>query len=283
MWAVECLRLARPVNSAMVGFAVIVGAVVASGRPPPPSDALAGFAVGFLVSASAMIINDISDIEIDRVNAPWRPLPSGRLSVGAAWACFAASSLAGLAAAAYTGPATLAIAVAAWLVSVAYSSWGKRLGLPGNVMVAFSVAVPLLYGAALTRSWDARIAVYWYMVFASALAREIVKGIADVAGDRAAGVRTLAVVAGERRAALAAAALYASAVAASPAPLFLGGLASPLAYAALVAVVDAGLLAEAAGIVLRPTREEALAHKARVLGYMLLGLIAFIAGSMEVL
>lgn len=280
---ITCLRMARVVNSLMVGFAVLVGAVIASGGLPGLRESVYAFLTGFFVSASAMVVNDIFDLEIDRVNAPWRPLPSGRLTVRGAWACFAAYSLAGLAFSAATGPETFAIALAAWAVGLAYSWRGKRLGLPGNVMVAFSVSVPLIYGAALTDSWGWRIAVYWFMVFSSALAREIVKGIADVEGDRAAGVRTLAVSVGERRAAAAAAALYLAAVAASPAPLILGLLENPVAYAVLVAVVDAGFVYDSIRIVRDPSRSEALRHKSRVLIYMLLGLVAFIAGSLEVL
>ncbi len=280
---VPCLGMARVVNSLMVGFAVLVGAVIASGGIPGLTRSIDAFLVGFLISASAMVVNDIFDLEIDRVNAPWRPLPSGQVSLRGAWACFAVYSVAGLALSAYTGLATFAIALAAWIVGVVYSWRGKRLGLPGNAMVAFSVSVPLLYGAALTGSWGWKIAVYWFMIFSSALAREVVKGIADVEGDMAAGVRTLAVTLGERRAALAAALLYAAAVAASPLPLLLGLLENPLAYAVLVAVVDAGFIYDSYRIIRRPTRDEALRHKTRVLVYMLLGLIAFIAGGLEVL
>ncbi|GAB6148514.1 geranylgeranylglycerol-phosphate geranylgeranyltransferase [Stetteria hydrogenophila] len=278
----SCLRMARVVNSVMVGFAVLVGAVIASGGLPGIPESINAFLVGFLISASAMVVNDIFDVEIDRVNAPWRPLPSGRVSVGAAWACFAAFSAGGLALSALTGAATFAIALAGWLVGVAYSWRGKRLGFPGNVMVAFSVALPLLYGAALTGSWSWRVAVYWFMVFATVLGREVVKGIADVEGDRRAGVRTIAATLGERAAAAVAAALYLAAVAVSPAPVVLGLLRHPAAYAALVAVVDAGLVYEAFRILRRPCRGEALRHKARVLAYMLIGLVAFMAGGLEV-
>ncbi len=280
---VPCLRMARVVNSLMVGFAVLVGAVIASGWIPGLTRSIDAFLVGFLISASAMVVNDIFDLEIDRVNAPWRPLPSGQISLKGAWACFTVYSVAGLALSALTGIATFMIALIAWAVGVVYSWKGKRLGFPGNAMVAFSVSVPLLYGAALTGSWDWRIAVYWFMIFSSALAREIVKGIADVEGDRFAGVRTIAVSFGERKAALVAALLYMAAVAVSPLPLILGLLENPLVYAALVAIVDAGFVYDSYRIIKEPTRDEALRHKTRVLAYMLLGLIAFIAGGLEVL
>ena len=76
----------RPVNCAMIGFAVIVGIFVSK----PPSlhlDSLAlGFVTGFAICAYSMVINDYYDIEVDRVNQPGRPLPSGAISPGGATA-----------------------------------------------------------------------------------------------------------------------------------------------------------------------------------------------------
>ena len=40
-----------------------------------------GFLTGFFISGAAMITNDYFDIEVDRINHPQRPLPSGIISV----------------------------------------------------------------------------------------------------------------------------------------------------------------------------------------------------------
>ncbi len=273
------LELVRPVNSAMIGFAVLVGAAIAGGgHLPSPEYSLAGFIAGFSISGAAMALNDYVDIDIDRVNAPRRPLPSGRASPRGALACFALLSLAGVAAASYTGLWTLAVAMAAWLVSVAYNLWGKKTGLPGNAMVAFSVGVPLLYGAALVGEPNPAVSVFWFMVFTSALAREIVKGIADVEGDRRAGVATVAVTRGSRTAARLAATLYIAAVAASPVPVVKGWV-NLLAYGLPVAIVDVGLLLEAWRILRDPSPGNALRHKRMVLVYMLIGLFGFLLGA----
>src|SRR5688572_23258985 len=49
---------------------------------------LAGFALFCLISSSVYIFNDLSDIEADRKHPEkkHRPIPSGQLPVGAAWA-----------------------------------------------------------------------------------------------------------------------------------------------------------------------------------------------------
>src|SRR3989339_1084890 len=73
------IRLMRPVNCVMMGFAVFVGAVLAS-----PACAVGdwlkiayGFVTGFTLCAAAMVVNDYYDRAIDAVNEPSRPIPSG--------------------------------------------------------------------------------------------------------------------------------------------------------------------------------------------------------------
>ncbi len=276
-----CARLTRPVNSVMVGFAVVVGVFIAAGVEKvtiEPLSVLAGFAAGTLIAAAAMVLNDIVDIDIDRVNEPGRPLPSGRVTIRQAYACFAALSIAGLLAAAWTGVPTLAVAAAAWLLAVVYDTWGKRSGLPGNLMVAAATSIPFVYAMALLRCMCGEMLVFWAIVFLTVLAREVAKDIADVEGDRLGGARTLPILVGEAKAARVAALLYIAAVALSPLPL-LEGKINPLTYTPLVAIVDAILVYESARIMRTQDRETILEHKRNVLIAMLIGLLAFLAGS----
>jgi geranylgeranylglycerol-phosphate geranylgeranyltransferase len=261
----------------MLGFAVIVGAVIAS-RGLPSALALAlSFATGFFIGASAMVLNDIVDVDVDRINAPWRPLPSGRLTIREAYACFAVLSAAGLLTAAATGVYTFLVALSAWALATLYDLWGKKTGIPGNVMVAFNVAVPLLYGEALVGSYDPTIVVFWAMVFLTALAREVAKGISDIEGDRSAGIRTVAVVRGPASAARLSAALYIAAVLLSPIPVVKGWV-NAFTYTPVVAVVDVILVAASLRLMSNPNRETALWHKRVVLAAMLLGLVGFYLG-----
>src|SRR3989304_7372802 len=73
------VRLIRPVNCLMMGFAVFVGAVLAN-----PAFAVGdwlkiayGSLTGFTLCAAAMVVNDYYDRAIDAVNEPTRPIPSG--------------------------------------------------------------------------------------------------------------------------------------------------------------------------------------------------------------
>ncbi len=75
------VRLVRPVNCAMIGFAVLVGEFVSKPKVVPVVGSALGFMTGFLICAYSMAVNDVYDVEVDRVNQPDRPIPSGALSV----------------------------------------------------------------------------------------------------------------------------------------------------------------------------------------------------------
>ncbi len=277
----ECLRLTRPVNSLMVGFAVIVGLVIVMGGgilELGPRILVASYMTGALVAASSMVLNDIVDVEIDRANKRLRPLVKGTVSVKEAWACYVILSLGGMATAATLGLQAFAVAVAGWLIGSIYDVWGKRSGLPGNFMVAFSTSLPFPFAMAVAGEWSETVTVYWAIVFLAVLAREIVKDIADVEGDRLGGARTLPLVAGIRAASILAAFLYLAAVFLSPLPL-LWETVNPYTYAPPILLVDIILAYEALRLLRGITPEQALEHKKRALLAMLLGLIGFLLGS----
>ena len=98
----SCLvRLIRPINCAMVGFAVLVGeAIVFKTLFPLPS--ILGFVTGFTITGSSMVSNDYWDLAVDRVNNPDRPIPSGRVKPREAIALTIILSAIGLGAASVT-------------------------------------------------------------------------------------------------------------------------------------------------------------------------------------
>ena len=276
-----CARLARIVNSVMVGFAVLVGLSIVAGVAgwrPERETLLLAFLTGTLVSSSSMILNDIVDIEIDRINLIPRPLVTGELTLRTAWACFALSSLGGLVSAWLLGPAPFLVALLVWLLGVVYDLYGKRSGFPGNVMVALATSAPFPFAMSVAGCICSEVLVFWAIVFLTVLAREVAKDIADVEGDRAAGARTLPVILGPRAAARVAAAFYMLAVSMSPLPL-LWARVNHLVYIPLVAVVDVILVAESLRILRRHDRSSIITHKRNVLIAMLIGLVAFIASS----
>ncbi len=274
------MRLMRPVNCLMMGFAVAVGAALANPANLKASwlNVAYGFVTGFMLTAASMAINDYYDREIDAVNEPNRPIPSGAIRPKAVLVFASILTVMGFVAAYLTSPYCLLAAVAAWLMFSAYTTAGKRSGLPGNFLVSACVAIPFVYGSiAVLSAASLNVLLFVSIVFLSNTGREITKGIVDVQGDKAQNVKTLAVRYGEKRAAVAAALLYLSAVSLSPLPWVLGIVS--VWFLPLVAVTDVGLLASSYMLLKDYSRENARRIKKTVLLWFLFGLFSFVAGA----
>lgn len=275
------MALIRPVNCVMIGFAVIVGAFVS--KPPAvsaPQLAL-GFFTGFFVCAYSMVVNDVYDIDVDRVNRPERPIPSGKVSPREASALAYAALALGLGCAALSlNLLALAIAAAYAFLSWLYNSRAKRTGLPGNLIVASSLAIPFIYGGAVAGGsiGGSLLLMMALTAFFSGVGREVVKAMADVEGDAKRDISSVARSRGLSPASRVGAAFFLLAVLTSWVPL-LTGLANQI-YALGVAVPDAVFLYLAVAIVARPDPAGAYRVKKIALVGMTVGLLVFIGGAL---
>jgi len=273
------VRLIRPINCAMMGFAVFVGAVLAN---PQFSNfnwlsILYGFVTGFTLTAASMTINDYYDRAIDAINEPSRPIPSGSVSAREALAFVCVLSTVGFVSAYLTSVLCLMVAVISWIVVVTYVTIGKRSGLSGNFLVSTCVATPFIYGSILVLSqFSLSVLLFTVMAFLSNTGREITKGIVDVKGDRAEGIKTLAVRYGEKNAAVAASLFYILAVSLTPVPWILSLVS--FWFIPLVLVTDIGLVASSALLLKDYSRENARKIKKLVLLWFVIGLLAYVFG-----
>ncbi|MEM2937118.1 MAG: geranylgeranylglycerol-phosphate geranylgeranyltransferase [Candidatus Bathyarchaeia archaeon] len=278
------IRIIRPINCSMMGFAVLVGAALANSSFLGVywQNLIFGFFTGFLITAASMVINDYYDREIDALNEPSRPIPSGLIKPNEALAFAFLLTAIGLATAFMTNTASVscfATALLFWLISVVYVTVGKRTGLLGNFLVSACVSAPFVYGSlAVANEIKLKIWIFVFMVFLSNTGREITKGIVDVQGDKALNVKTLAVRYGERKAALVAVTFYLLAVALTPLPLFLNLVS--LWFVPPVIITDVGLAASSVMLLRDYSRENARKVKNHVLVWFLTGLIAFVGGSL---
>ena len=160
--------------------------------------ALAVMAAGILNAASNGL-NQICDLENDRINKPLRPLPSGQMAVRTAWTFVAVTYAAALTMAALVNRETFIIYCVAAAATVAYSAPPVRLKrdpIGSNLIIA------------LIRGWLLKVAGWaavstvltsiepWYIgfiYFVFLLGATTTKDFADIEGDRAAGCITLPV------------------------------------------------------------------------------------------
>jgi len=274
------IRLMRPPNCLMMGFAVIVGASVAIGGFPSESlwlKLLFGFFTGFSLLAASNALNDYWDREIDAINEPGRPIPSGLIKPWEALVFSALLTILGLSLAFLTSPKCFLMAVLAVSIADTYVTVGKKTGLLGNAMVSSCVAIPFLYGSLIAAGRiTGLVALFASIAFSANLGREVNKGIVDVAGDASRGIRTVAVRWGPRAAAILSAIFYMTAVGLSWLPLAYGMVS--LAYVPPIVLTDLGFVHASASILKDYGRENAKKVKNEVLLWMTTGMIGFVMG-----
>ena len=274
------LDLIRPANCAMIGFAVLVGAFVSKPSSIPYVQLGLGFLTGFFICAYSMAVNDIYDLEVDRVNRPDRPLPGGRVSVQEATMLSYVMLVVGMACSLLSLIPLAVIIVAAYaFLSWLYNSRAKKTGLPGNLIVASSLAIPFIYGGAVSGGsiGGSLLLMMALTAFFSGVGREVVKGMADVEGDAKREVDSIARGRGPRTAALVGALFFLLAVFTSWVPL-ITGLANQV-YTYGVVVPDVIFVYLAAAILTSNGPKSAYRVKRIALGGMTLGLLVFIGGA----
>jgi geranylgeranylglycerol-phosphate geranylgeranyltransferase len=270
------LRIIRPLNCLMMGFAVIVGASLVSALNFS-INLLLGFVTSFTLTGASMAINDYYDREIDAINEPNRPIPSGAVSPKEALFFAAVLSLVGFVAALMTSRSCLIVAVITWLIFVAYTTKGKRTGFPGNLLVSTCVVIPFIYGGFVAENLELSVILFAAMAFLSNTGREVAKGIVDVEGDRSQSVRTIALLFGERTAAVLSSILSVLAVSLSLLP-WLWDLVSDW-FLPFVILTDAGLIVSSFSLLRDYSRKNARRVKNLDLVWFATGLLAFMAGT----
>ncbi len=274
------LRLMRPINCLMMGFAVLVGGILATQHVSYvlwPNLAY-GFITGFMLTAASMTINDYYDREIDAVNEPNRPIPSGLIQPKEALAFAFTLTVIGFVSAYSTNIFCFLTALVAWSLLLTYTTVGKRSGLPGNLLVSACVATPFVYGSyAVASAIEVNVLIFASMAFLANTGREITKGIVDVQGDRMKNIQTLAVRYGEKSAAVTAALFYLFAVLLSPIPWLLKIVS--VWFIPLVTITDFGLAASSYMLVENYSRENARKVKKVILFWFIIGLLAFVFGA----
>jgi len=204
-------EILRPFNCMMAAAAAIIGLAIAGGLGPRSTALI--FLVVFLVTGAGNAINDYYDREIDSVNRPARPIPSGRISPQAALNYSLALFAAGCLLAGLVNQVCLALAAFNSALLFLYARNLKATPLAGNICVAFLTGSTFLFGGAAA-GLQGLLAnqVPFLLSFLVSMSREIAKDIEDMAGDRLGGARTLPILAGERLSAALAAAFALAAV-----------------------------------------------------------------------
>ena len=263
----------------MIGFAVIVGEFVSKPKQILMGQSVLGFLTGFFLCAYSMAANDIYDLEVDRVNQPARPIPSGRMSVRTANRLSVLFLLAGMACSVLS-LSLVGVTIAAGYAFLAwlYSYRAKKEGLSGNLIVASSLAIPFVYGGVVSEGsvLFSLLLLMALTAFFAGVGREVVKAIADVEGDEMRRVNSLARGKGVRAAAIVGGACFLLAVIISWVPPVYGFVNR--FYTLGIGIPDAIFVYLAVSITRSRSAQNAHRVKTIALLGMLIGLVVFIGG-----
>jgi geranylgeranylglycerol-phosphate geranylgeranyltransferase len=196
-----------------------------------------------LVVGLGNLINDYFDADIDKVNKPRRPIPSGRLSPAYVRSLYWLGSAAISAAVFFLIDMELALIIIIWEILLFLYAWRlKRLPLLGHLLVASVASSAFLFGAVAIDNMEA-VAFPVVFAFMFVMGRELVKGAEDVEGDRFVGARTLSVRLGADRTCDVAVCFMLACVVMAPMPVLLGHYGSLYAIVMGLTVVPGLLLA----------------------------------------
>ncbi|HUM72038.1 MAG TPA: geranylgeranylglycerol-phosphate geranylgeranyltransferase [Chloroflexota bacterium] len=239
-------KLGRPLTSFTGGLAVLLGGYVA-GTGMWTQIALAMLAT-FLISMAANAWNDYLDIEIDRINQPQRPLPSGQVRPRSAWVFSVVLTVASLFIAALISWPAFAIALVSAALLYLYSWKFKSTILFGNFTIASISAMSAVFGG--VAAGNVRPSLWLAAVILTAImGREILKTLADYEGDLRQHCRTISTAWGRRPARIIFFLLAAATIVTMMLPYHFGGY-RPI----YVVVVAAGVYPVLLYVLLRLTR-----------------------------
>jgi geranylgeranylglycerol-phosphate geranylgeranyltransferase len=159
---------------------------------------VAGGSAIWMSVAQADVLNDIADREVDKIDKPDRPIPSGAVTVRVAVRFYAtvcaASVVLGLLSSAEVGAGMVALIVGA----AVYCLVLKSTVLVGNLLIAVMSSAPFLLGVYSASALGSSALVASLLISLFMLSFELVKTAMDMDGDRAAGLTTMATKNGVR-------------------------------------------------------------------------------------
>ena len=276
------IEILRPGNALMSAISIILVALIDKTISIPV--VLAMLAV-FFETAAGNVINDYFDYKIDLINKPDRPIPSGRISLkngrNYGYFLFFMGTVCGFFISYLTNNwIPFAIVLFADVVLYLYAYKLKSTPLLGNLTVGFMTGFGFLFGGFSINNPTIIMTSIFLGFFALVMttAREIIKDIEDIEGDKADGARTLPILIGAKKPAILAAILIV--VDSALCPLLYYYHVFGILYLPVIAIAVV-LFIYSAIIILKSQEREVAAKASKNLKIgMLIAFVAFVFGSL---
>lgn len=280
------IKLLRYKNSLMAGLAALIAVIITYSSLYGGLGGIFGFIyttpqrlgyvvlMVFLATGGGNALNDFYDMDIDKINRPERPIPSGKIKPKNAYIfsyfCFVTALSIGFAINIFSGIIGLFNVV----VMILYAQKLKTTTLLGNLSVAYLVGSIFLFGGSFFGLEGIKIMLpLFFLSFFATASREIVKDIEDIKGDAAKGAKTFPIVYGKKKSEYLAAMFIIPAAVCTPLPYIFGYFGKYY----IIAVIPAGLGMIYALYRLLIQKDYAACSKILKIS-MLIALISFVAG-----
>jgi geranylgeranylglycerol-phosphate geranylgeranyltransferase len=234
------------------------------------------FVAAVVITGAGNAINDYFDRDIDRVNRPKRPIPSGRVKPSTALNISQAMFVLGILLTVPINVWCVAVAALNTLILASYAAGLKRNGLAGNIAIGYLVGSTFLFGGLVIG--DLRVAsILAAMAALATIGRELIKDIEDMRGDRANKIVTIPLRYGTKKAAELATLFIVAAIVLAPLPRILDIFGPVYLWIVTVAIV---VFVAAAGLILSAQDKETAAKASLTSKVaMSIGLLAFLVAA----
>jgi len=194
------------------------------------------FAAAVLIAGAGNAVNDYFDRNIDKVNCPKRPIPSGRVEPSTALNISQAMFAIGILLVIPINWECVIIAALNSLILVSYAARLKRIGIAGNIAIGYLVGSTFIFGGLVIGELQVA-SILAAMAALATVGRELIKDIEDMKGDRANKIVTIPLRYGTRKAAALATVFIAAAIVLAPLPRILDIFGPVYLWVATVSIV----------------------------------------------
>ncbi|MBN1682671.1 geranylgeranylglycerol-phosphate geranylgeranyltransferase [Candidatus Bathyarchaeota archaeon] len=202
-------EIIRPSGCIFISIIVLIGQILTLNCLPNVGIGFPAVLTSFLLTASSFTINDYYDYEIDKVNTPWRTLPSKKMDKNRAIQYGIFLAFIGLMFALFNTFYSSLVALGSYFISIIYIIKGKKFGFLGNLMVSFTIASSFIFGSLSVNNRINSLVLHISIIsFFYILGGEIIQSISDAEGDKIADVKSIALVHGYKYASLLASVCY---------------------------------------------------------------------------
>lgn len=266
----------RPGNLGMVAVGVIITIFIGLGEISGIDVIIPAIIAAVSIAAGGNAINDFYDVDIDKVNKPDKPLPSGKISANELWTFSIILFVLGIGVSFLLNYLCIAIAVINSILLGLYASELKRSGFFGNILISYLVSSVFIFGAAAIG--EILIGIFLSVVaFFTNASRELLKDLEDIKGDKEFGAKTLPMLIGGKKKSIAVVdSFLVVAILISPLPFLIGLLS--LYYMVFALITDFVFAFVIYSLTHKSTVKSIRANQKRIKAAAFIGLLAFLAG-----